>query len=387
MQVNTMNLRLALVYMALFAGIGVHLPFFPLWLAAQGLEASDRAIVLAVPMFIRVFLLSFLIDWGLRAGSVARAIIIYALTASVLTAALPFQSSMALLAIFSILSSLAWMPALPLLDALAMGEMRAGRADYGRARLWGSVAFVVLTIAAGAAIEAFQVWVVIPILFAVLVSIAITAAFLPGDAAARPAGDEPRALPTLLERTRTVRPLFLAAALLQASHAVFYVQGSVHWKHLGYSETAIGALWMVAIIAEILMFLWSRRIIARFEAKSLLMMAGAAACLRWSVMAFDPPWPILVPMQILHACSFACTHIATTWLIGRLFTGFLAARAQGLYASLLGAANGVTMLAAGPLYACFGGRAQLAMASIAAIAVVLTLTARADAARDTGSAA
>ena len=387
MQINTINLRLALVYMALFAGIGVHLPFFPLWLAAQGLEASDRAIILAVPMFIRVFLLSYLIDWGLRAGSVARAIIIYAVMASVLTAALPLQPTMALLAIFSILSSLAWMPALPLLDALAMGEMRAGRADYGRARLWGSVAFVVLTIAAGAAIEAFEVWIVIPILCAVLVSIAITAAFLPSDATTRPAEDQPRALPKLLEHTRPVRSLFLAAALLQASHAVFYVQGSVHWKQLGYSETVIGALWMVAIIAEILMFLWSRRIVARFDVKSLLMVAGAAAAVRWLVMAFDPPWPVLVSMQILHACSFACTHIATTWLIGRLFSGFLAARAQGLYASLLGAANGVTMLAAGPLYAHFGGHAQLAMACIAAIALALTLATRADAARDTRPAA
>lgn len=366
----SVNLRLSLSYIALFAGIGIHLPFFPLWLASQGLEANDRAVILAVPMFIRVFALSFLIEWGLASGTVARAIALYALAAAVLTSLLPFQPGMLFVAVFAVLSSLAWMPVLPLLDATAMSEMRAGRADYGRARLWGSIAFMVMALAGGALINAAGVWAVIPTLSLILLSIFLSSFALPEEARLRlPKQSGPRvAIGDIVSVSRGVLFLFLAGALVQASHAVFYVQGSVHLKRLGYSETAIGGLWMVAVIVEVIAFLISKRIVGYFEPRSLLLIAAGGAVVRWAGMGFDPPTPVLVFLQALHALSFAATHIATTWLIGRLYTGSLAARAQGLYASLLGATNAIAMMAAGPLYAAFAGKAQIAMAIMAAIA-------------------
>ena len=374
MRILTINLRLSLAYVALFAGVGVHLPFFPLWLASEGLDASQRATVLAMPMFVRVLALSILIDWGLKSGTTARAILIYALAGAVLTGALPYQPNFVFRALFAILSSLAWMPVMALLDALTMGEMRAGRADYGKARLWGSVSFVALTVAGGVAIDAFGTGIIVPLLVVILLSLAVTTLVLPSEQAQAPGDTGRGSISAILAGVAGTLPLFVAGALLQGSHAVFYVQGSVHWKSLGYSETVIGGLWMVAILAEILLFSWSRRVVGRFDARALLVIAAIAAIIRWTAMAFDPPMPFLVVLQVFHAGSFACTHLATTWLIARLFSGFMAARAQGLYVSLLGAANGFTMLLAGPLYARFAGKAELAMTAIAAIALMLAAT-------------
>lgn len=373
MLIFTVNLRLSLAYIALFAGIGLHLPFFPLWLAERGLDASERAVVLALPMFIRVVALSFLIEWGLASGTPARAMLIYSVLAALLTALLPFQPTLLGLAAIAIISNLIWMPVLPLLDAVAMREMRQGRADYGRARLWGSVAFVVMAMAGGTAIEIYGVALVIPLLVVILLILGLSALGLPREGVVKTSQGTAASIAAILDQSRPVWRLFAAGALLQASHAVFYVQGSVHWKQLGYSETLIGGLWMIAILAEIVLFFRSKRLVARFDAKTLLMMASLAAFMRWTLMAFDPPGFTLVFLQCLHALTFAVTHIATTWMIAQMFSGALAARAQGLYVSLLGAANGVTMLAAGPIYAQFAGASQMAMAGIALIAFVLVI--------------
>src|SRR5947208_7102662 len=49
--------RLALFYAALFAALGVQLPFLPVWLAAKGLDAAMIGLVLAVPMVVRVIVI------------------------------------------------------------------------------------------------------------------------------------------------------------------------------------------------------------------------------------------------------------------------------------------------------------------------------------------
>ena len=40
------------------------------------------------------------------------------------------------------------------------------------------------------------------------------------------------------------------------------------------------------------------------------MAAGAAAALRWGIMAFDPPLWATAMLQCLHAMSFGAAHLA-----------------------------------------------------------------------------
>ena len=46
--------RIALIFAALFVPLGVHVPYFPLWLEAKGFDAEQIGIILAAPMFLRV---------------------------------------------------------------------------------------------------------------------------------------------------------------------------------------------------------------------------------------------------------------------------------------------------------------------------------------------
>src|SRR6266571_8229468 len=46
--------RLALYYAAVFAVLGIQMPFFPVWLEAKGLESGAIGLVLAVPTAVRL---------------------------------------------------------------------------------------------------------------------------------------------------------------------------------------------------------------------------------------------------------------------------------------------------------------------------------------------
>ena len=70
--------RLALLYVALFALMGVQLPFFPLWLKAKGLDAGMIGLVLAVPMVVRVLAIPFVARQADRRDAVRAALMVTA---------------------------------------------------------------------------------------------------------------------------------------------------------------------------------------------------------------------------------------------------------------------------------------------------------------------
>src|SRR5262249_34141478 len=46
----------------------------------------------------------------------------------------------------------------------------------------------------------------------------------------------------------------LAASMIQASHALYYAFGTLHWRAQGFADGTIGALWALGVIAEIALF-------------------------------------------------------------------------------------------------------------------------------------
>jgi len=62
---------------------------------------------------------------------------------------------------------------------------------------------------------------------------------------------------------------------------------------------------------------WSGRLPAPLRPAVWLAIGGAGAILRWGAMAFDPPVVLLVPLQVLHACSFAAAHLGLMGFMAR----------------------------------------------------------------------
>ena len=155
---------------------------------------------------------------------------------------------------------------------------------------------------------------------------------------------------------------------MQASHALYYSFGSLHWRAQGIPAGAIGALWSLGVVAEVALFAVSGRVIAYCGTARLLMLAGLAATLRWAFMAIDPPLLVTALLQTLHAMSFGAAHLAAIHFMTHAVPPDRAATAQGLYAAVVaGLVLGLVTIACGPLYRTFAGEAYAAMAILALI--------------------
>ena len=142
--------RLALFYGAVFSLIGSHLPFFPMWLKAVGIDASWIGIITAVPAVTRFTILPFVTGLAERRASLRGAMIVTAFVTTLGFAVVGTQHQPALVFLAYAVTASMWTPMVPLTDAYALRGVARYGLKYGPLRLWGSAAFVV----GGAAVRA-----------------------------------------------------------------------------------------------------------------------------------------------------------------------------------------------------------------------------------------
>jgi MFS transporter, PPP family, 3-phenylpropionic acid transporter len=375
--------RISFFYWAIFLIIGLQTPFLPLWLDSRGLSVTEISIAGALPLFVRIAatpMIAYLAD---RSGDHRRMVIILAWSGLASTVLLSQSLHLWPIILLSMLMMLTTSSIMPLTETLAMRAVRTHGLDYGRMRLWGSISFIVATLIGGAAIEQWTGSAVIWLIIGAVVLTAVAAHILPrpdGTAGSAAGTSRPRISRADVAELVT-SPLFLlflaAAGLVQAAHAVFYVYGVLHWRGLGLSATWTGALWAIAVIAEIALFARSGAVLKVMSPLSLISLGAVAAMARWIAMAFDPPLVALIVLQLLHALTFGATHIGTVHFIAQNIPPERAGTAQALQASVTaGIAMGGATLLAGQLYGAFGAKAYLAMAVLGALGLVATLLAQ-----------
>lgn len=382
---------LGLLYAALFLVYGVHLPYWPAWLAAHGLSPAGVGTVLAATFLLRAVVAPIGAAWAGRAGDVRPTLRMLAAVAAVgfVVAGLTEVGAVAG-SVLTIATVAVMIPLTPLVDSLAIDHARGGRVVYGRVRVVGSVAFVGANLLGGALLARAGVgalpWWLAAAGFAVLAcALRVPAPPQPspsidaGAAALR--GSWLAEIPRVARLPGVLRGV-LAASLVQSSHGVYYALGTIHWQRLGLGGDRIGQLWALAVCAEIVLFAKSG-LVERLAAPRYLIAAGAVlGAARWAVIAADPPLALLVPVQLLHAASFGATHLGAMAFIARRVPPGSTATAQGIYAALAsGLLMGLVILVAGPLYQRVGGHTYLLGAAAALAALfVLPGAARASAA-------
>ncbi len=371
-------IRVSLFFLFLFFGMGIQLPFLPLWLADKGLSAPDIAFILAAQIAIRLIsapIGAFLAD---RLGN-RRAMIIWgASLAAAGYALLCLAQGFWMILLAALLAGSLFSMIVPLAESFAVDGAFVHKLDYGRLRLWGTVSFMAGNIVAGALLEVIAVSNVIYMITLAQLMLAGVAFSLPDDPSSASRQDDAPKLRVADAFNLFSSPVFVvfiaAVSLGQASHAVYYGFGSVHWNALGYSESVIGILWLVGGVAEVLVFAVSGRA-ALAVGPVLVIVAGTmGGALRWFVTATDPWLPVLFCAQTLHAFSFTLTHLGTMLFIQQAVSPALRNTAQGVYAAVSGGlVMSLVTVFSGPLYRDYGGGAYLAMAALSTLASLFAL--------------
>ena len=351
-------------YGALFLLIGVYLPFFPLYLAARGLDDWQIGIVVALPLVVRIAATPLLTWVADRVGEPKPVLIAYALGTLVAIAAYLTTRDFAVIIAVSAVQAVFMNPIIPITDALALRGVRVYALDYGRMRLVGSGTFILANLVGGAVLDRFGPEAAIWLLIAAAASLAAGGFALPVVGAVREEASK-RTTPLTALRSMGVGPVLaflLGAALMQASHGLYYAFGTLHWTRLGIGTDIAGVLWAIGVVTEIALFAYSGRVGVRLGVRGLVIAAGAAAVLRWGLMAGDPPLGALVALQALHGLTFGAAHLAVMRFFVEHGEASHESSGLGLYSVILGVATGAVMLAAGPLYEALAGQAYLAMA-------------------------
>jgi MFS transporter, PPP family, 3-phenylpropionic acid transporter len=365
--------RLSAFYAALFVTLGIQMPFLPVWLAAKGLDASAIGIVLAAPLILRMVTVPLVTGAADRWGALRGALMAATATAMAGYALLGLTERFWPILAMMALASAGFTSTFPLVDAYALKGLAGRTRSYGSVRLWGSGAFILGSLGAGSIADVIPardlIWLMVAasgVMVAVSVSLQPMAS---GAPAATPGAN------LALLRAPAFLAVAAAASLIQASHALYYGFSTLDWTAAGFDGAAIGALWAIGVIAEIVLFAVSGHLPAAFNPAVLLAVGAAGAAVRWSAMALNPPAIVLPLLQCLHGLSFGATHLGAVQFIAHAAPERLGATAQGHLAIVLGAVMAAFTGLSGVLYGAYGGRAYAVMAAAAMIGGMLALAA------------
>jgi len=358
-----MAVRIALFYAAIFLFVGIHLPFWPVWLTSRGVGAAEIGIVLSAAAWIRAFAQPLIAQAADRRGERKRLIVALMMATLAGTALYAAADGFWEILGVSVLVAIVFSAVMPLGENLAMLSAHRNGFDYGRVRLWGSLTFIVGATFGGRLLVGREADLILWLLLGTLALSVVAALMLP-DFRAPPVEKKHAPISRLL-RNRVFIVFLLAVGFTQASHAVYYGFATLAWTAAGISNDIIGALWAEGVVAEVILFAFSGAVARRLGPVKLLAIGVVGGLVRWVTLGLTADLGILAVVQLLHAATFAATHLAAMHFLLRAIPAEFSATAQGLYAGLAtGVLMGLAMIVAGTLYAAFGGAAFLAMAAL-----------------------
>ncbi|RWC93499.1 MAG: MFS transporter, partial [Mesorhizobium sp.] len=143
------ELRMGLIFFTLFVPLGIHLPYFPLWLQAEGFDAEQIAIILAAPMFLRVVTTPLLTALADRASDRAHVYVALIAASVALSAGYFLTPTYAMVLAVSLALAVVWTPHSPIADSLALSGVRRFGSNYASMRKWGSISYLCANLAGG----------------------------------------------------------------------------------------------------------------------------------------------------------------------------------------------------------------------------------------------
>lgn len=363
------SIRVVFFVGAVFFGLGIYLPFFPVLLQERGFGAVELSILFSAPLFVKITVTPFLIGSVDRWGGRRNGTLLYASAAFSAFFTFGQYEAFALALLFIALYGMFWSALIPLGDTFTLFIVRNSDVSYGQIRLWGSVAFILGNVLSGVLLDVMGEKQIFPILVSCSILVIIAAYLLPtvSNDEKQVTNQNKRSIFQLIQNWPVgLKRICFAAACVQASHALLYTFGTVHWISLSFSATMIGILWATGVVAEIILFIVAPKFSKNLSAKTLVLIGSLAAIVRWSLTGHVEEYELVFLLQILHGLSFGATHLGLQMFIEQKMSDSDTPKAQGLVAFFSGLMMASATLGAGFAFDLFQGAAFWIMALVAA---------------------
>jgi MFS transporter, PPP family, 3-phenylpropionic acid transporter len=341
--------RPAIVYALLFGAVGAYIPYLSVYLSSKGLDLGTIGALIALQATVSLVAAP---SWGAladRRGDVRGPILVATFLSAGAAILFALVSGPLLLAASIALLAAGASGITPMVDSRAV-RLVGHRDRFGRARAWGSAAFIVVAFASGAAIGRFGPVGMFALYGPLLVATGLAAFVLlrmPGEdlaGAGRSPGTRSRgrgtaaalsafSLTTIVGAIRQpiIGLFFVASIVVWTAFATLQTFVSLRVIQLGGDATVVGATWSIGALTEIPLMLAFPNLARRFGAERLVLVGAVAFGLRAAGVALvSAPW-LIVAVSPLGGIGFAFFYVGTvTWVAGAL-PREVQATAQGVF--------------------------------------------------------
>ncbi|MCP4697059.1 MAG: MFS transporter [Gammaproteobacteria bacterium] len=367
--------RLSGFYLFYFAGLGVVMPYWSLYLQSLGFGPAAIGELVAMMMVTRI-VAPYLWGWiadrrGLRMSIVRFASFLTMVSFAGIFIGQSYWQLIFITCLFSFFKN----ASLPQFEAATLSHLGERTHSYSRIRVWGSIGFIATVVGVGYLLEHQPVALVPVLVLIFFAGLWLMSLSVPERAVTHqphPHGS----IYTVLRRP-SVMALLAVCFLMQLSHCPYYTFYTIYLESYAYTRGTIGLLWALGVAAEVLIFFWMHRLLARFKLRDLLLASLFVSGVRWLLIGYFVEFPsILLGAQLLHAASFAVYHAVAIQLFHEHFTGRHQGRGQALYSSVsFGAGASLGTLLSGYTWDAAGAQASYTWAA-AACALAYWITRR-----------
>jgi PPP family 3-phenylpropionic acid transporter len=359
--------RIAGFYFFYFAFVGMFSPYWSLYLKSIAFNAVQIGILMSVQPVMRMLSPAL---WGWLADRLAnRRLVVQmaALGSALCYVGVFFTTDYYGLMLVLALMSFFWSASMPLVEATTLTYLGKNAAQYGRLRSWGSLGFIMAVLGLGFAFDYIAIAWILWAGLAIQLGILYFSRQIPATEVIAHHTDSHSILNIVLQPQ--VLALFGACFLMAVAHGPYYTFFSIYLVEHGYAKSAVGALWTLGVVCEIVVFFAMPRLMRHFSLPQLLMMSLVLAVLRFLLIAWqvDTLW-LLLFAQMLHAATFGLFHAAAVAMVHHFFRGRHQSRGQALFGSVTYGAGGMLGgLLSGPLWLHWGASAMYSFSSVVAL--------------------
>mgnify|MGYP000753664933 CR=1 FL=1 len=267
--------RLSGFYFFYFASLGALIPYWGLYLKAQGFGVVEIGELVAIIMATKIVAPNI---WGWIAdhsGRRMRLVRLACLLTTLTFAGVFIAQGYWLLALVMSLFSFFWNAVLPQVEVVTFYYLRDETPKYSRIRVWGSVGFVVAVTGLGYVVDSHGPSSILHVLALLYLGIWAATLLIPEneEEGVSGPGDSLMTIGSFLLQPG-ILAFFTACLLMQMSHGSYYTFYSIYLESQGYSKSLIGELWALGVVAEVVVYIFfMHAALVRFGAIRLLMLS------------------------------------------------------------------------------------------------------------------
>lgn len=329
-------------YFLQFLVTGTFLPFWMVYLTSvKNLSVLEASSIFSMLFIARVISGIFLSPYLIKKYNIDITLKLSVGIGLILAVSYGFTNEKIVLGLITFLFGMIYFMVSPLVEGLASLFLREENIDYGKARTYGSLGFTVIGIIIGGILSYVGNEALYYILI-FLVALYLVFMFLPQPKLVKNLSfeesktkKEKESLYSWVLKDRNAILLIITVFLYQLSHTAYNNYNALYLESMNISAKWLsGVILNVSVIAEIIFFIFSKRLVKRIKPKNLMIFAGVCAIIRWGALAMFHNIYVFTIMQTFHAITFAVAHIAFILILNKDYNNKEIIDMQNLYTAI-----------------------------------------------------